>query len=145
MSAKVDLALRAVADAEQIECSDDDLDAELAQVAERIGQRPDRVRAEFERGGQLSAVRSDVRKRKALDWLLEQVEIVDEDGHAIDRADLEVGQDSDEHDTDETDDAATPAAPDASTAASGDETAASASNDPASDDSETHDMETDAR
>jgi trigger factor len=129
VSAKVDLALRAVADAEQIECTDDDLDAELTQVAERVGQRTDKVRAEFERGGQLSAVRSDVRKRKALDWLLERVEIVDEDGHAIDRADLEVGQDSDEQDTDDTDDAATPAAPDASMDASADE--------PAEDDSAT--------
>ena len=31
------------------------------------------------RVGQISAVRSDVRKRKALDWLLERVEIVDEE------------------------------------------------------------------
>ena len=100
-SAKVDLALRAVAEAEQIECTDDDLDAELAGVAERVGESVARVRAEFERGGNLSAVRSDVRKRKALDWLLERVEIVDEDGHAIDRADLEVSSDSDEQDTDE--------------------------------------------
>jgi trigger factor len=106
VSAKVDLALRAVADAEQIECTDDDLDAELSEVARRVDTPVERVRAEFERGGQLAAVRSDVRKRKALDWLLERVEIVDEDGHAIDRTDLEVGQDSDEHDTetDETDD-----------------------------------------
>ena len=89
-SAKVDLALRAVADAEQLECTDDDLDAELSEVAERVGESVARVRAEFERGGNLAAVRSDVRKRKALDWLLERVEIVDEDGHAIDRADLEV-------------------------------------------------------
>jgi trigger factor len=94
-SAKVDLALRAVADAEGIECTDDDLDDELAGVAERVGEPVARVRAEFERGGNLSAVRSDVRKRKALDWLLERVEIVDEDGHAIDRADLEVSSDSD--------------------------------------------------
>ncbi len=100
-SAKVDLALRAVADAEQIACTDDDLDEELSEVAERVGEPVARVRTEFERGGNLSAVRSDVRKRKALDWLLERVEIVDEDGHAIDRADLEVTPDSDEHDTDE--------------------------------------------
>lgn len=100
-SAKVDLGLRAVADAEQIECTDDDLDAELAEVAERVGESIARVRTEFERGGNLAAVRSDVRKRKALDWLLERVEIVDEDGHAIDRADLEVSPDSDEHDPDD--------------------------------------------
>ncbi len=94
-AAKVDLALRAVADAEQLECTDDDLDAELSTVAERVGESVARVRAEFERGGNLAAVRSDVRKRKALDWLLERVEIVDEDGHAIDRADLEVTPESD--------------------------------------------------
>jgi trigger factor len=104
-SARVDLALRAVADAEGLECTDEDLDAELADVAERVGEPVARVRAEFERGGNLSAVRSDVRKRKALDWLLERVEIVDEDGHAIDRADLEVStasappEQSDETDT----------------------------------------------
>jgi trigger factor len=115
-SAKVDLALRAVADAEEIECTDEDLDDELAGVAERVGEPVARVREEFERGGNLSAVRSDVRKRKALDWLLERVEIVDEDGQAIDRADLEVSPDSvspapseagegdtDTHETDETD------------------------------------------
>ena len=33
---KVDLALRAVAEAEAIECSDEDLEAEFAQVAEEI-------------------------------------------------------------------------------------------------------------
>ena len=114
MSAKVDLALRAVAEAEELECTDDDLDGELTEVAERVGEPIARVRAEFERGGNLSAVRSDVRKRKALDWLLERVEIVDEDGQAIDRADLEVSPDSvspaqpqagegDETDTGETD------------------------------------------
>jgi trigger factor len=115
-SAKVDLALRAVADAEELECTDEDLDDELAGVAERVGEPVARVREEFERGGNLSAVRSDVRKRKALEWLLEQVEIVDEDGQAIDRADLEVSPesvspapseagegDTDTHETDETD------------------------------------------
>ena len=84
-----------MAEAEGLECTDDDLDDELAEVAERVGEPVARVREEFERGGNLSAVRSDVRKRKALDWLLERVEIVDEDGQAIDRADLEIGPDSD--------------------------------------------------
>jgi trigger factor len=105
---KVDLALRAVADAEDIECTDDDLDDELTSVSERVGEKVDRVRREFERGGQLAAVRSDVRKRKALDWLLERVEIVDEDGQPIDRAELEIRpapdesqDDSDDEDTNE--------------------------------------------
>jgi trigger factor len=93
---KVDLALRAVADAEQIECDDDDLDTEIEQVAQRVGEKPDRVRAQFERGGQLPAVRSDIRKRKALDWLLERVEIVDEDGKPLDRSELDITTDDPE-------------------------------------------------
>jgi trigger factor len=105
---KVDLGLRAVADAEGVECTDDDLEDELTSVSERVGEKVDRVRREFERGGQLAAVRSDVRKRKALDWLLERVEIVDEDGQPIDRAELEIRpapdesqDDSDDEDTNE--------------------------------------------
>ena len=92
---RVDLGLRAVADAEHIECTDDDLDAEIAEVAQRVGETTARVRQEFERGGQLAAVRSDVRKRKALDWLLERVEIVDEQGQPIDRSELEITPESD--------------------------------------------------
>jgi trigger factor len=100
---KVDLALRAVADAEDIESTDDDLEEELTSVAERVGEKVDKVRREFERGGQLAAVRSDVRKRKALDWLLERVEIVDEDGQPIDRTELEIRPAPDESE-DESDD-----------------------------------------
>jgi len=95
---KVDLALRAVADAEGIECTDEDLEMELASVGAQVGQTPEAVREQFERAGQLSAVRSDIRKRKALDWLLERVEVVDPDGAAIDRSELEVPADEDEDD-----------------------------------------------
>jgi trigger factor len=100
---KVDLALRAVADAEHVECTDDDIEEELTSVSERVGEKVDRVRREFERGGQLAAVRSDVRKRKALDWLLERVEIVDEDGQPIDRAELEIRPAPDESQVDSDD------------------------------------------
>ncbi len=105
---KVDLALRAVADAEKIETDDDDLEAEIAQVAERVGETPARVSAQFERGGQLPAVRSDIRKRKALDWLLERVEIVDQDGHPLDRSELEITTDESDDEVDESGGAVTP-------------------------------------
>ncbi len=98
---KVDLALRAVAEAEGIECSDQDLEAEFAQVAERLNLKAKEVRKQFERAEQVPAVRSDIKKRKAFDWLLERVEIVDEDGKAIDRASLELEND----DADEAQDA----------------------------------------
>ena len=94
--AKVDLALRALAEAEEIDVDDDDLDAEFMSVATRVGQKPAQVRKEFERNGQVPLVRSDLRKRKALDWLIEHVEIVDEQGNAIDRSALRADEEADE-------------------------------------------------
>jgi trigger factor len=90
---KIDLALRAVAAAEGIEVSDDELTEELQRVAEQVGVALDEVRARFERGGRLSAVRSDLAKRRALEWLIERVEVVDNEGRPIDRAELEVADD----------------------------------------------------
>jgi trigger factor len=85
---KADLALRAVADAEDIEVSDDELEAELGRMAERLGQKPAQLLRQLERAEQMPAVRSDIRKGKALAWLTEHVEIADEEGKIIDRAEL---------------------------------------------------------
>ena len=63
-------------------------------MAERVGQKPDQVRKQFERNQQVPAVRSDLRKRKALEWLIEHVEIVDEQGQPIDRASSEIEPES---------------------------------------------------
>ncbi len=85
-SARVDLALRAVVVAEDIECTDDDLDEEIDGLAERVGEKPAKVRKQLERNDQLPAIRSDIAKRKALEWLLESVSIVDENGNPVDRS-----------------------------------------------------------
>lgn len=86
---RVDLALRAVVAAEEIEADDDELEAEFVSVAERVGQKPAQVRKQLERNGQIPAVRSDISKRKALEWLIDRVELVDEEGNPIDRASLD--------------------------------------------------------
>jgi trigger factor len=104
VAVKVDLALRAVADAEEIDADDDELEAELVEVSERVGTSPAEVREQLERGGRLSAVRSDIRKRKALEWLLERVEVVDDEGQPIDRAELEMPPEDDDHDDDPAED-----------------------------------------
>lgn len=95
---KVDLALRAVALAEELEVDDEELEAEYEAVAERVGQKVAQVRKQLERNGQVAAVRSDLRTRKALEWLTEHVELVDEGGNTIDRADLTVDPDPSEDD-----------------------------------------------
>jgi trigger factor len=85
---RADLALRAVADAEGLVAIDDELDAEIERIAQAAGQKPAAVRKQLDRNEQLPAVRSDIRKGKALAWLTEHVEIADEEGKIIDRAEL---------------------------------------------------------
>lgn len=88
-SVKADLALRAVAEAEGIEPTADDIDAEIERLAASYDMKPAQVRRNLERADQMLAVRSDWRKSRALEWLLEHVEIVDPEGQPIDRALLE--------------------------------------------------------
>ena len=86
---KADLALRAVAEAEHLEPTDDDIDAEIDRLAESFKVKPAELRRNLERTDQMPAVRSDWKKSKALEWLVEHVEVVDTDGQPIDRTLLE--------------------------------------------------------
>ncbi len=97
-SSRVDLALRAVAAAEDIACDDVDLDTEIDAVAERVGEKAAKVRKQLERNDQIPAVRSDITKRKSLEWLLDHVEIVDENGDPVDRSLYETDEADDEPD-----------------------------------------------
>jgi trigger factor len=87
---KADLALRALADAEELTLSDEDLDAEITTMAERMGSTPAALRAQLDTAGRTGAVRSELRKGKALEWLLDHVALFDEEGHAMSRDDLRV-------------------------------------------------------
>jgi trigger factor len=89
---KADLALRALADAEGIEVSDEELETAIVASAERLGVKPAALRTQMDRNGRTGAVRSEQRKAKALDWLLDNIELVDEAGNPISRDDLRVDQ-----------------------------------------------------
>ncbi len=86
---KADLALRAVADAEHFDPTDADIDAEIRRLAESYQMKLGELRKNLERADQMPAVRSDWKKSKALDWLVDHVEVVDPSGQPIDRAFLE--------------------------------------------------------
>jgi trigger factor len=88
LQVRADLALRALAEAEALEVDESDLDEEIVQLAQRNGRKPADVRAELERDGRLSGLRSELRNAKALAWLLEHVGIVDDEGNPIDRSAL---------------------------------------------------------
>jgi trigger factor len=86
---RADLALRALADAENMEVSDEDLDTVVADMAEQAGTTGADLRRRLDRAGRLPAVRSDQRKAKALEWLVDHVALVDEEGKPVDRDDLQ--------------------------------------------------------
>jgi trigger factor len=87
---KADLALRAVVEAEELTLNDDELDAEVASMAERMGATPADLRRQLDTAGRTGAVRSELRKGKALEWLLDHVDLVDEEGNPMSREDLNV-------------------------------------------------------
>lgn len=100
-SVRADLALRALADAEEIEVTDEELDEALVDMAEQARTTPRDLRRRLEHAGRLPAVRSDRRKAKALAWLLEHVELVDDDGNPVSRDELLVRQGGEEPTGDE--------------------------------------------
>jgi trigger factor len=95
-SVKLDLALRALVEEENIDLTDDELNEELVAMGERLEMDADEVREQLERAGRLAAVRSDRRKAKAMRWLVDNVELVDEEGKPVSRDELVVGQDEED-------------------------------------------------
>jgi trigger factor len=87
---KADLALRALVEAEELTLSDEELLAEVVTMAERMGTTPTELRRQLDTAGRTGAVRSELRKGKALEWLLDHVELVDEEGNPMSRDDLKV-------------------------------------------------------
>ncbi len=85
-SVKADLALRAVADEVGIEPSEAELEAFMERMAVGAGVSPAVLREQVERAGRRLAVRSDLKKSKAFDWLVEHAEVTDEEGNGVDRA-----------------------------------------------------------
>jgi trigger factor len=85
---KADLALRALAEAEELTLTDEELDAEMVTMAERMQTTPTELRRQLDTAGRTGAVRSELRKGKALQWLLDHVELFDEEGSPMSRDDL---------------------------------------------------------
>jgi trigger factor len=85
---KADLGLRALAEAEELGVSDEELDAEMVTMAQRMETTPEELRRQLDTAGRTGAVRSELRKGKALQWLLDHVELFDEEGNPMSRDDL---------------------------------------------------------
>jgi trigger factor len=81
---KADLALRAVVAAEEIVADDAEVEADIARLAERTGRKPAQLKKEIERAGGLQAVRSELSRGKALQFLVDHASVVDEEGKPLD-------------------------------------------------------------
>lgn len=81
---RADLALRAVVAQEGITATEEELDAEIARLAERMEEKPAKVRRDLDRRGLLEAVRSDIARGKALQLLVDRATVVDEQGKPLD-------------------------------------------------------------
>mgnify|MGYP003460787355 FL=1 len=82
--AKVDLALRAVAADQNLAPSDEELDKELAHLAVHAEVELETARTNLADNGQMPALRADIAKRKAMDWLIDTASITDASGAPVD-------------------------------------------------------------
>jgi trigger factor len=90
-SAKVDLALRAIVLKETIEASEEDLNEELERMATQFEVTIEELRHQItDHGDGLGPVKAELVKRKALEKLVAEVKLIDEDGIAVNREDLEL-------------------------------------------------------
>ena len=105
-AARADLALRAVAMQEGIVTTDEEVDQEVERIAERLEEKPRKVRRDLERRGILEAVRSDIARGKALRFLVDHADVVDETGNTLDLKVPEGEPSPTQDDTDQADEAA---------------------------------------
>ncbi|API90693.1 trigger factor [Virgibacillus pantothenticus] len=71
---KTNLTLDAIAETEELEASDEDVEAELDKMAEMYGAEKEQIRQML--GGNAEALKNDLKKRKAIDFLVEQSKAV---------------------------------------------------------------------
>ena len=85
---RVDLALRAVAVAQAITASEDDIEQEIERIAMQVGRKVNQVRKAYQENDALTELAAQIHKSQAVDWLLRNSTLVDPDGNAISADDL---------------------------------------------------------
>jgi trigger factor len=83
---RIDLALRALVRAENLEPTDEEVDEELEKTAEAMKVTPEVLRSNLRDTGRVVTFRAEVAKMKASMWLNDHVTYVDPEGVTIDPA-----------------------------------------------------------
>ncbi|SDZ46716.1 trigger factor [Micromonospora pattaloongensis] len=95
---KVQLVLDTLADAEDVQVSDDEFGHEIVHRAQRAGMAPQQYYDQLVRSGAAGAVFGDVRRGKALASVMERVKITDSAGNPVTMEALREAGDVHEHD-----------------------------------------------
>ncbi|GIG92111.1 trigger factor [Plantactinospora endophytica] len=94
---KIQLLLDTLADAEQVQVSDDEFGHEIVHRAQRAGMAPQQYYDQLVRSGAAGAVFGDVRRGKALAMVMERIKITDSAGNTISMDELRAAS-GEEHD-----------------------------------------------
>ena len=81
---RIDLAMRALVKAEQLDPTLEEIDEELVRTAESMGVEPDLLRTNLRDTGRVVTFNAEVAKMKGSRWLTENVTFVDPEGVEID-------------------------------------------------------------
>ena len=113
---KVDLALRAIVKAENLDATDEEVENEFESMADRSNEAAfrehqmagspknkkikfvnvDQIRAAYQANDAVVDLAAEISKSKALDWLIHRVEYVDPSGNVLDR-DAVIGHSESDH------------------------------------------------
>lgn len=77
-SLKTTLVLEAIGSKEQVEATEDEVEAEIQKMSEMYGQQADLLRQVLEYQGELDGLKASLQREKTLDLLVERAKIVDE-------------------------------------------------------------------
>jgi trigger factor len=94
---RIQLLLDTLADAEDVQVSDDEFGHEIVHRAQRAGMAPQQYYDQLVRSGAAGAVFGDVRRGKALSTVMERIKITDTAGNEV-NLDALRGEGADEHD-----------------------------------------------
>jgi trigger factor len=94
---RIQLLLDSLADAEDVQVSDDEFGHEIVHRAQRAGMAPQQYYDQLVRSGAAGAVFGDVRRGKALSTVMERIKMTDAAGNEL-NLDALRGEGADEHD-----------------------------------------------
>jgi trigger factor len=84
LAVKVDIALRAVALAQTLDATEDDLEMQFERIAAQVKKKPAAIRKAYDKNDAIADLRAQISKSKAIDWLLHNSKFVDKQGNTID-------------------------------------------------------------